>query len=68
MSACGTVDQGGTHTMQNGDSPVRLECSMWSRIEAGDHIIMVGAVDEVSRSVDPRPAIYFDRKFIDARL
>ncbi|MFC8042145.1 flavin reductase family protein [Nocardia sp. NPDC057353] len=47
------------------DSPVRLECAVRSRVEAGDHTILVGAVEAVSQARHLRPAIYVDRGFID---
>jgi flavin reductase ActVB len=40
-----------------------VECSVKSRHEVGDHIIMVGRVDAVLLGDMGAPAIYFDRNF-----
>ena len=40
-----------------------VECSVESRHEVGDHIIMVGRVDAVLLGDMGTPAIYFDRSF-----
>lgn len=40
-----------------------VECSVDSRHEAGDHVIMVGGVDQVLLADQGKPAVYFDRGF-----
>ena len=40
-----------------------VECSVDSLHEAGDHVIMVGEVDQVSLAEQGKPAVYFDRGF-----
>lgn len=40
-----------------------VECSVDNRHEAGDHVIMVGEVDQVLLAEQGRPAVYFDRGF-----
>jgi flavin reductase ActVB len=40
-----------------------VECSVYNRHEAGDHMIMVGEVDQVLLAERGRPVIYFDRGF-----
>ncbi|MGH3801510.1 MAG: flavin reductase family protein [Pseudonocardiaceae bacterium] len=40
-----------------------VECSVDSRHEAGDHVIMVGEVDQVSLAEQGKPVVYFDRGF-----
>ncbi len=40
-----------------------VECSVHSRHEAGDHVIMVGEVDQVSLADQGKPVVYFDRGF-----
>lgn len=40
-----------------------VECSVHSRHEAGDHVIMVGEVDQVSLAKQGKPVVYFDRGF-----
>ncbi|MGH3912824.1 MAG: flavin reductase family protein [Pseudonocardiaceae bacterium] len=40
-----------------------VECSVHSRHEAGDHMIMVGEVEQVLLADRRRPAVYFDRTF-----
>jgi flavin reductase ActVB len=40
-----------------------LECSVHSRHEAGDHLIVVGAVDQVLLAGQGWPVVYFDRGF-----
>ena len=40
-----------------------VECSVDSRYLAGDHAIMVGAVDQVFLAEQGRPVVYFDRRF-----
>ncbi|MGH3566950.1 MAG: flavin reductase family protein [Pseudonocardia sp.] len=40
-----------------------VECSVYRRYEAGDHMIMVGAVEHVSLTDVRAPVVYFDREF-----
>lgn len=40
-----------------------IECSVDSRHDAGDHVIMVGEVDQVLVAEQSRPVVYFDRGF-----
>ncbi|MGH3932189.1 MAG: flavin reductase family protein [Pseudonocardiaceae bacterium] len=40
-----------------------VECSVHSRHEAGDHMIMVGEVEQVLLADRRPPAVYFDRAF-----
>ncbi|MDQ3760611.1 MAG: flavin reductase family protein [Actinomycetota bacterium] len=40
-----------------------VECSVYSRHEAGDHMIMVGEVEQVLLADRRSPAVYFDRAF-----
>lgn len=40
-----------------------VECSVDSRHVAGDHVIMVGEVDQVFLAEQGRPVVYFDRGF-----
>lgn len=40
-----------------------VECSVHSRYLAGDHVIMVGAVDQVFFAEQGKPVVYFDRGF-----
>ncbi len=40
-----------------------VECSVDCRYEAGDHMIMVGQVEQVLLADLCRPAVYFDRAF-----
>jgi flavin reductase ActVB len=40
-----------------------VECSVYSRHEAGDHVIMVGEVGQVVLAERGGPAVYFDRGF-----
>jgi flavin reductase ActVB len=41
---------------------VWLRCSAHSRVEAGDHLILVGRVEEVGIGREP-PMVYFRRGF-----
>lgn len=45
------------------DALAVVECSVHSRHEAGDHVIMVGEVDQVSLAEVGKPVVYFDRGF-----
>lgn len=45
------------------DALTIVECSVHSRHEAGDHVIMVGKVNQVSVAEQGKPIIYFDRSF-----
>lgn len=45
------------------DALAVVECSVTSRHEAGDHVIMIGEVDQVSLAEQGKPAVYFDRGF-----
>lgn len=40
-----------------------VECSVVSRYEGGDHVIMVGGVEQVALTDRNHPAVYFDRSF-----
>jgi len=40
-----------------------VECSVHNRHEAGDHMILVGEVEQVLLADRRRPAVYFDRAF-----
>jgi len=40
-----------------------VECSIDSRHEAGDHVIMIGEVHQVSLAEQGKPVVYFDRGF-----
>ena len=40
-----------------------VECSVHNRYEAGDHMIMIGEVEQVVLADRRRPAVYFDRAF-----
>jgi flavin reductase ActVB len=40
-----------------------VECSAHSQHEAGDHVIMVGEVDQVLLAGQGMPVVYFDRGF-----
>ncbi len=40
-----------------------IECSVDSRHEAGDHVIIVGEVGQVSLAEQCKPVVYFDRGF-----
>jgi flavin reductase ActVB len=45
------------------DALAVIECSVDRRYEAGDHMIMVGEVEQVLLANLRRPAVYFDRAF-----
>lgn len=45
------------------DALAVVECSVNRRYEAGDHMIMVGEVEQVLLADLRRPAVYFDRTF-----
>jgi len=45
------------------DALAVVECSVDRRYEAGDHMIMVGKVEQVVLADLRRPAIYFNRAF-----
>jgi flavin reductase ActVB len=49
------------------DASVWLRCSAHSRVEAGDHLILVGRVEEVGIGPEP-PMVYFRRGFHSLEL
>lgn len=49
------------------DSIATLGCTVTQRIDAGDHLIMVGEVIEMERKADARPLVFFGGEYRQLR-
>lgn len=60
---CENRDEGDLRPPAVAGAPVHIDCDLHKRVDAGDHVLFLGHVQEVTVIGSERPLLYFGRQF-----
>ncbi len=60
---CEDHEEGKTRPPAIAGAPVHIDCDLHKRVDAGDHVLFLGLVQDVTATGSERPLLYFGRQF-----